>query len=142
MCEEFDRAGYACDTRTLEGHTKGARTSRKRAYLVAMHWDRFGIDALEARGWCADVLDLAESLRVDPLDLDRFLLSNDDAYIEAQLAKAMEIEQQLDKIEKEPDSCWQEKLMCVLTKEGICWPECVPPPEQVMDNPHDAALIL
>ncbi len=73
--EFLGRVGYVGDIKLITASEYGARTVRKRAWIVAFNLELCGLSAPEALTLVGRVFSLVDKLKVEvPVDLDRFIL--------------------------------------------------------------------
>ncbi len=138
MMELLGEYGFVADTCILDASEFGALTSRKRAFIVALHCERLGITVLEARRTVREICTYVDKFKINPLCEDKFFLAEGDEYFQKELERVEEKLQQPVATD-EKGSKWQPDLMNVIRKHHLVYSKCQAP-EELLKSPWIAAL--
>jgi hypothetical protein len=136
------QAGYVADVVEIIASDFGARTNRKRAWLVAFHLELSGFSAPEALERIRKIFALLEKLKLPPLPLEKFLLEDGHPWLDMELQRLLATRAaQVAKGPSETDTVWQKELVVLLEKQGLVWSQCQLP-RDVAESPWCKCLCL
>ena len=81
IMREFAGRGWAANVTVVASKNHGSRTTRVRAYLVAVNHDAFNITKDEARGIIDNMFETQKELTVDLIPMDATILDAADSYV-------------------------------------------------------------
>jgi hypothetical protein len=114
--EAFMEAGYAVAIKDLKGCSYGARTSRSRAWIVAINLKLTGLSFSEAKQLLDEMWGTILRLEIDMLDKSEYLLEADDQWLKDTIKGMIEIEESR---KEAHDLSWRTKLEKACELRGI-----------------------
>ena len=134
LLECFNAIGYVCDVCIIKSHEKGARTTRKRAWIVALCMDACGCSYSQGKALIHEIFSVVELMEVEPVKLDSVLLPHDHPYISG---KFYESTKSAKRGEGGGSGDWRVKLRMALEANGIRWSELQVPEEHRAAQHYD-----
>jgi hypothetical protein len=126
LVAELSRHGYALKAMQFDACQNGYPTRRKRCYFVAIHMERFGLDAVQAEQCLREAFALMTQMDLshDMHSLESLLFGSDAPEVQSALFVMLD-----GKGNENSSAAWPVKHKQLLSEQSVAWSRCVPPPE-------------